>query len=455
MFALPPKSNRNGRALVVLVILLALGLASPDSVYGGDQKKKKADAAQPAAAPTPQIDTSKLVWPNPPNIARVKYLNYYAGMKIDRTPPAKTKKKQSWMDRVAGAKQEENIDKLKTFPFQLLGPYGIAIDSKGLVYVADQKVGAVFIFNTETRDTTLIKNGSDAHFGWINGLAIDDSDRLFVSDGKMHRVLVFNSKHEVEGQIAEGLVDPVGLAIDNENRFLYVVDEQQDQVIVYDADTLKLLRRIGTAGKNHTLTTPGDFGGASNVALDADGNVYVTDTINSRVEIFDADGKFISTFGKAGDGPGYLFRPKGIAVDCDGHIWVADQYQDRLQVFNREGQLLTYIGDTHADAPGQFKALVGVAIDKQNRVFTTEQYPGRMQMFRYITDAEADAEKARRETELAKAAEARKQLTDNAQKAETSGQKPAELPAPKPEVAAPAQKPPDAPPQKTAGSPPN
>jgi len=142
-------------------------------------------------------------------------------------------------------------------------------------------------------------------------------------------------------------------------------------------------------------------------------------------------------------------------VDCDGHIWVADQYQDRLQVFNREGQLLTYIGDTHADAPGQFKALVGVAIDKQNRVFTTEQYPGRMQMFRYITDAEADAEKARRETELAKAAEARKQLTDNAQKAETSGQKPAELPAPKPEVAAPAQKPPDAPPQKTAGSPPN
>jgi sugar lactone lactonase YvrE len=407
MITLPHKSNPNARVLAALLLLLAVCLASPVSLRAGDKKKRADTTPQPAAATKPEIDTSKLVWPNPPNIARVHWLNYYAGMKIDYTPPTTTKKKQSWMDRVAGTKQEDNTDKLKTFPFQLLGPYGVAIDSKGLVYVADQKVGAIFIFNTETRDTTLIKNGADAHFAWINGLVIDDSDRLFVSDGKLRRVLVFNSKHEVEGQIAEGLVDPVGLAIDNDNRFLYVVDEQQDEVFVYDADTLKLLRHIGTPGKKHTLTTPGDFGGASNVAVDSDGNVYVTDTINSRVEIFDADGNFISTFGKPGDGPGYFFKPKGIAIDCDGHIWVADEYQDRVQVFNREGQLLTYIGDRHANDPGQFKALVGIAIDKQNRVFTSEQYPGRLQMFRYVTDAEADAEKKRREDELQRKADAR------------------------------------------------
>jgi DNA-binding beta-propeller fold protein YncE len=434
MLALHPKSNRNPK---VLAILLALVLASPVFLYGS--KNKKPDPNAPPPTPPKQIDTSKLVWPNPPNIARVRWLNYYAGMKIDYTPPATTKKKQSWMDRVAGTKQEDNTDKLKTFPFQLLGPYGIAIDSKGLVYVADQKVGAVFIFNTETRDTTLIRNGYEAHFGWINGLAIDDGDRLFVSDGKMHRVLVFNPKHEVEGQIVENLVDPVGLAIDNENRFLYVVDEQQDQVFVYDADTLKPLRRIGTAGKKHALTTPGDFGGATNVAVDNDGDVYVTDTMNNRVEIFDADGKFISEFGKHGDGPGYFARPKGIAVDSDGHIWVADEYQDRVEVFNREGQLLTYIGDIHSNLPGQFKALVGIAIDKQNRVFTTEQYPGRMQMFRYITDAEAATEKARREAELQKTADARRQTSpDNTQKA----------------AEAPAQKPMDPPAQKTTATPP-
>jgi sugar lactone lactonase YvrE len=394
----------------VLIILLAVGVGSPTQAYGGS--KKKTETPAPAAdTPKLDIDKSKLVWPNPPNIARVRWLDYYAGMKIDRTPAEPTKKKQGWMDRVAGAKQEDNVDKLKTFPWQLIGPYGIAVDSKGLVYVADQKVGAIFIFNTETHDATLIKNGSDAHFQWINGLAIDDDDRLFVSDGKLRHVLIFDPKHQVQSQISEGLVDPVGLAIDTDNRLLYVVDEQQDQVIVYDADSLKLVRKLGTApppGKKHMLNTPGDFGGATNVAVDKDGNVYVTDTMNSRVEIFDADGHFISTFGKAGDGPGYLFRPKGIAVDSDGHIWVADEYQDRVQVFNREGQLLTYIGDTHANSPGQFKALVGLAIDKQNRVFTSEQYPGRVQMFRYVTDAEADAEKAKRADAAKQAADTRR-----------------------------------------------
>ncbi|MGB6688761.1 MAG: 6-bladed beta-propeller [Terracidiphilus sp.] len=430
-------SMRIRKPLTVL-LLLALGLGFPFSANAG--KKKKADTAATDVGPHKfPFDPTKLVWPSPPNIARVHWLDYFAGEKIDYTQAANAKPKATWMDRLAGGQSETEKFNPKTFPFQLIGPYGIAIDSKGLVYVADQRVGAVFIFNTETHDTQLIRNGYEAHFGWINGLAIDDDDRLFVSDGKMHRVLIFNTKHEVENQITEGLVDPVGLAIDTENRFLYVVDTQQDQVIVYDADTLKLLRRVGTGGKNHYLTTPGDFGAPQGVALDNDGNVYVTDTLNNRVEIFDADGNFISLFGKHGDGPGYFARPKGIAVDGDGHIWVADEVGDRLQVFNREGQLLTYIGYGHGNLPGQFKALVGVAIDKRNRVFTTEQYPGRLQEFRYVTDAEAAAERARREGELKKAA-------DRRQKAATAA------PEDKPAEAAP-RKAPDSPNPKAPPAP--
>ena len=418
------RNSKRYRYTLTILLLVALGVLIPSSATADKKKKTDTTVAQVGPRKFP-FDPTKLVWPGPPNIARVHWLDYFAGSKIDYSAAATAKPKATWMDRLAGGQSETEKFNPKTYPFQLIGPYGIAIDSKGLVYVADQRVGAVFVFNTETRETQLIRNGYEAHFGWINGLAIDDDDRLFVSDGKMHRVTILNAKHEVENAITEGLVDPVGLAIDTTNRFLYVVDTQQDQVIVYDADSLKLLRRIGTGGKNHYLTTPGDFGAPQGVAVDNDGNVYVTDTLNNRVEIFDADGAFVSLFGKHGDGPGYFARPKGIAVDGDGHIWVADELEDRLQVFNRDGQLLTYIGTGHGELPGQFKALVGVAVDKKNRVFTTEQYPGRMQMFHYVTDAEAATEKARREEELQKAADRRQKAAGSA-----SSDKPAET-APK------------------------
>lgn len=421
------------RIMLAGLCLAAVSLTIP--MTAGAAKKKKV-AATPTADVGPRkfaFDPMKLVWPSPPSIGRIHWLDYFAGAKIDYTPTANAKPKSSWMDRLAGGQSDTEKINPKNFPFQMIGPYGIAIDSKGLVYVADQRVGAIFIFNTETRDCQMIRNGIEAHFGWINGLAIDDDDRLFVSDGKMHRVLIFNAKHALDNQITEGIVDPVGLAIDTTNRFLYVVDTQQDQVLVYDADTLKPLRRIGTGGKNHFLTTPGDFGAPQGVAVDADGNLYVTDTLNNRVEIFDADGNFVSEFGKHGDGPGYFARPKGIAVDGDGHIWVADQMNDRLQVFNKDGQLLTYIGIGHGELPGQFRSLTGVAIDKNNRIFTTEQEPGRLQVFRYVTDAQAAEEKAKKDEELQKAADRRQKAAAQPQEkpAEAAPQKAPEAAAPK------------------------
>jgi sugar lactone lactonase YvrE len=159
-------------------------------------------------------------------------------------------------------------------------------------------------------------------------------------------------------------------------------------VLVYDADSLKLKRKIGTTGHNHELTSPGDLAKPSGLAVDQEGNLYVCDTLNNRIEVFDADGKFIRAFGKAGDGPGYFARPKGVAIDGDGHIWVADGMQDRVQVFNQEERLLITFGG-HGLLPGQFQGIVNIAIDKNNRVFTSEIYPGRVQEFRYVDDAEA------------------------------------------------------------------
>lgn len=401
-------STSSRRTLRFVAALAALGLCGFPAKAQKDSKKKSNAAEQVKQPKRIGFDISKIVWPNPPAIARIKFETLLTGQKIDWAGLESNKKpRQSWMDRLAGAQPDAQVkDVASKVGFQLIRVYGVAADSEGNIYAADQAVGAIFIFPKGTdKQLQLIKNGQDAHFGLLSGLAMDDNDRLFVTDAKLHRVLVFNAKHEIEGSFgADQLVSPAGVTLDTANRYAYVVDTQQDQVLVFDADTFKLLRRIGTAGKNHTLTGPGEFSLPTHVAVDKEGNVYVTDTLNNRVEVFDADGGFISEFGKGGDGPGRFARPKGIVVDCDGHIWVADEMQSRVQVFDKQGQLLIYFGQL-GNYPGQFQALYGLGYDKKNnRVITGEQFPGRLQIFRYVTDAEAAAEKARREAEVEKTA---------------------------------------------------
>src|SRR5579883_2484959 len=233
MFSESSKTKRK-RIWAALVLATVCAVALPAS---GDKKKKPPAAPEQQMPKRVNFDISKIVWPSPPEIARVRFLQ--------------------------------------------IRTCGLAFDSKGKVYAADQGVAAIFIFDPEKKgEVEMIKNGEDARFGLINGLAIDDNDRIFVSDVKLHRVSVIGaSSHKEEGSFgADLLARPGGMAIDTENRFLYVVDTQNDVVDVFDADNFKLLRKIGVAGKKHTLTDPGTFSLPTNVAVDKDGDVYVTDT---------------------------------------------------------------------------------------------------------------------------------------------------------------------------------
>jgi DNA-binding beta-propeller fold protein YncE len=379
--------------------LLALALVLPAPLRAG---KKKAAATPPPANPGEQrvrayFDITKIVWPSPPEVARVAFQDIYTGEKIDPSLFIQKARKKTWMDRLAGTLPADQV-KIDKLPFQLIRTYGVGVDSKGKIYAADQGVAAVFIFDPHNKDQVeLIGNGRQANFGLLTGLAVDDDDRLFVTDARLRRVLAFNSLHEQQAAFgADVLVRPGGVAIDRENRFLYVADTGNDVVDVFDADNYKLLRQIGKPSRKHEQTSPGTFSLPEGVAVDGDGNVYVTDTFNNRIEIFDADGEFISTFGRNGDGPADLERPKGIAIDCDGHIWVVDAAQNRVKVFNKQGRLLIYFGGL-GYYPGQFMGPWGITIGPSNQVVVSETFPGRVQVFRYITDAQAAAERARRE----------------------------------------------------------
>ena len=67
--------------------------------------------------------------------------------------------------------------------------------------------------------------------------------------------------------------------------------------------------------------------------MDSSGNVYVVDTENHRVQVFDTNGKFIAKWGSDGSGDGQFLSPMGIEVDTAGRVYVTDRENRRVQVF--------------------------------------------------------------------------------------------------------------------------
>jgi DNA-binding beta-propeller fold protein YncE len=244
-------------------------------------------------------------------------------------------------------------------------------------------LGRVVVFDLAKKRSYLI--GIDADKGRVKapvGIAASSDGRLFVGDAGAARIFVYDTNNQGSYLTAIGqkgeLETPSGLALDEKRRRLYVVDSKRHHVAIF---SLADYRRLGTIGKRGV--GPGEFNFPTNAAVDAQGNLYVVDTGNFRVQVFDPEERHVRTFGKAGDSAGSFARPKGIALDAEGHIYVVDAAFQNFQILDQEGRPLIAIGKGGRD-PGSFLLPAGMTIDSEDRIYVVDGMTARVQIFQYL-----------------------------------------------------------------------
>jgi tripartite motif-containing protein 71 len=112
-------------------------------------------------------------------------------------------------------------------------------------------------------------------------------------------------------------------------------------------------------------------GGPRGLDVDENGNVYVTDPGNYRIQKFDANGAFIAKWGSEGTGNGQFTFPGRIGISSGGMVYVADEWAGHVQKFDSDGSFLLKWG-SEGSGPGQFLGAGGVAVDGLGNVYVVD-----------------------------------------------------------------------------------
>ncbi|MGQ9513231.1 SMP-30/gluconolactonase/LRE family protein [Thermodesulfitimonas sp.] len=119
----------------------------------------------------------------------------------------------------------------------------------------------------------------------------------------------------------------------------------------------------------------GEFYYPNGIAVSPDGRIFVADTNNCRVQIFDTQGKFLAMWtGDLAKHEGYFATPTGIAFDKKGNVYVADALSQRVTIFSKEGKMLPAVAK-QVGAPEEKDSLccpTGVWIDSRQRLYVAD-----------------------------------------------------------------------------------
>lgn len=358
-----PRWSIDGRPRTLAAIVLALLLGS-------------CAVGPPAQAPSLEPEAAAPVWPAPPDSPRFIFVRTLVGERDFIGPENETTDGVTdalkWIaGLIVGDPEYEELRR----------PVAGLVDRRGRIHVIDTSHRAVMVFDMPA--ARLLKwqlAAEDLLFVAPVGIAEDIDGGILVTDPELAEVFRLDADGRPLSRFGKGLLErPTGIARDPSSGLIYVADTAQHDIKVFNAAG-KLVDLLGDRGRRG-----GTFNSPTHLAF-AGGRLYVSDSLNFRVQVLDTEGDEQLVFGKVGLFVGNMTRPKGVAIGGGGRIYVVESYFDHLLVYNRTGELLLAIGGAGQDI-GQFYLPAGAWTDRQGRVYVADMFNGRIVVLQELNEA--------------------------------------------------------------------
>ena len=273
------------------------------------------------------------------------------------------------------------IEKLGT-PIKIITglewPSGVAVNKKGEITIAETIAHCVSIFSRSGEK--LRSFGSygcgQGQFFYPCGVAVDDDDNILVADSWNNRIQKFTEDGKfitavgVEGNKPLQFKYPTGIAIHPVSKKVYVTESLNHRVQILNPD-LTSHSMFGSKGSDK-----GQFDAPRGIAFDSGQNVYVGENRGDTiVQVFSSLGDHLRWLGET-----KLNYPHDVAIDSNDTIYICDTDNHQICVFNSQGELLRSFG-TKGKLPGQFNRPCGLAVDKSGLIYVSDINNGRVQIF--------------------------------------------------------------------------
>jgi YVTN family beta-propeller protein len=253
-------------------------------------------------------------------------------------------------------------------------PYGVAI-FEGKLYVCD--VGKRMVEVLDLKNCTFGYLTKDRRLMNPVNIYIDNDGVKYIADPTAGAVFVFDRRNNLKAMLGKELkINPIDVVVRGPR--CYVTDFGSNQVVVLDKTTGREIARIGKKSQSQrqikplSELPPGEITLISDLALDQQDSIYVTDKAAGRITQFDRSGIFKRTIGRLGLNIDELVRPKGIAIDKENRIWVVDAGPDVevAKIYNQRAQLLLFFGlrriERPANSPGMMNLPAKIVLDYDN-----------------------------------------------------------------------------------------